>query len=82
MKPLVGLLRDKTPKFSDGTVGADVARMVKTFGRGMFVDVVKPKPKLGKNNNVVVSNSNSTWLKALFYQSNLSLFTTFHHSSP
>ena len=49
MKQLVGLLRDKLPKFSEGTVGADICRMVKTFGRGMFVDVVKPKPMLGKN---------------------------------
>jgi hypothetical protein len=47
MKPLIGLLRDKTPKFADGTIGSDIARMVKTFGRGMFVDVIKPKPMLG-----------------------------------
>ena len=47
MKQLVGLLRDKLPKHSDGTIGTDITRMVKTFGRGMFVDVVKPKPTLG-----------------------------------
>jgi len=49
MKPLVGLLRDKTPKFADGTIGADIPMMVKTFGLGMFVDVVKPKPQLGES---------------------------------
>ena len=48
MKQLVGLLRDKLPKISEGTVGSDISRMVKTFARGMFVDVVKPKPMLGK----------------------------------
>ena len=47
MKPLMGLLRDKMPKYADGTIGSDITRMVKTFGRGMFVDVIKPKPVLG-----------------------------------
>jgi hypothetical protein len=51
MKPLVGLLRDKLPRFADGTIGTDISRMVKTFGRGMFVDVTKPKPTLGEMNS-------------------------------
>ena len=54
MKPLVGLLRDKTPKFADGTIGSDIPRMVKTFGRGMFVDVTKPKPQLGESEQEVM----------------------------
>jgi len=47
MKPLVGHLRDKVPKTADGTVGTDIPRLVQTFGKGMFVDVLKVQPKLG-----------------------------------
>lgn len=50
LKPLVGLLRDKLPKTLDGTIGSDIPMMVKTFGRGMFVDVLKVKPALGMAN--------------------------------
>jgi hypothetical protein len=48
MKQLVGHLREKVPKLSDGTIGTDVPRLVKSFGKGMFVDVLKMKPTLGK----------------------------------
>lgn len=48
MKQLVGQLRDKVPKLTDGTIGTDVPRLVKTFGKGMYVDVLKMKPTLGK----------------------------------
>jgi hypothetical protein len=57
MKQLVGLLRDKIPKFSEGTIGTDITRMVKTFGRGMFVDVVKPKSMLGKGQKTFRTSS-------------------------
>ena len=39
MKPLIGVLRDKVPKKSDGTVGPDIVKMIKTFRSGMVVEV-------------------------------------------
>ncbi len=39
MRVLTGMLRDKTPKQLDGTVGSDVAKMVRTFRSGMVVQV-------------------------------------------
>ena len=60
MKQLVGHLRDKLPKLTDGTIGTDVPRLVKTFGKRMFVDVHKMKPTLGeKQMKNFVINSNS-----------------------
>ena len=47
LNQLVGMLRDKTPKVQTGTVGTDLALLVKTFSSGMLVDVKKPKPTPG-----------------------------------
>jgi hypothetical protein len=71
MKQLIGLLRDKTPKFMDGTIGADIARMVKTFGRGMFVDVVKPKPMLGESRGRFFKAKLAPTEKVCAYRKNL-----------
>jgi len=47
LKPLLGVLREKMPKKIAGTVGTNLDQMVKTFGHGMSVSVVKPKQTLG-----------------------------------
>jgi len=47
MAPLNNILRDKVPNVKEDTVGPDVAILVKTFAKGMVVDVNKVKPQLG-----------------------------------
>ena len=47
MKPLVGVLRDKMPSVNNGMIGTDIPLMIKTFGKGMIVEVTKVKPALG-----------------------------------
>ena len=77
MKLLIGLLRDKTPKYADGTIGSDIPRMVKTFGRGMFVDVTKPKPQLGESLSDMTANIEGASKKKLYMGPRL----IFHASS-
>jgi len=47
LKPLLGILREKFPKKTNGTVGTDIEKLVKTFTNGQLVDVKKPKTTLG-----------------------------------
>ena len=47
MGPLNNILRDKVPSAKDDTVGPDVSILVKTFAKGMVVDVHKVKPEFG-----------------------------------
>jgi len=47
MAPLTNILRDKVPNAKEDTVGPDVAMLVKTFAKGMVIDVNKVKPQLG-----------------------------------
>lgn len=47
MGPLNNILRDKVPAAKDDTVGPDVSILVKTFAKGMVVDVKKVKPEFG-----------------------------------
>jgi len=44
---LAGILREKLPRFADGTIGTDIPLIVATFTRGMIVNVKKVKPSLG-----------------------------------
>ncbi len=46
MRTVAGMLRDKTPKVSDGTVGPDVEKMITIFRSGMVINVKKPVPSL------------------------------------
>ncbi len=39
MRSVAGMLRDKTPKKLDGTVGQDIQKMIRTFRSGMTVQV-------------------------------------------
>jgi len=47
MGPLNNILRDKVPNLKEDTVGPDVSILVKTFAKGMVVEVNKVKPQLG-----------------------------------
>ena len=47
LKPLINILRDNVPMVKNGTIGEDIGLLVKTFGRGMEVQIRKVKPDLG-----------------------------------
>jgi len=47
MGPLKNILRDKVPSVILDTVGPDVGILVKTFAKGMTVDIKKVKPQAG-----------------------------------
>eukprot|EP00088_Acartia_fossae_P058702 TRINITY_DN6909_c0_g1_i3.p1 TRINITY_DN6909_c0_g1~~TRINITY_DN6909_c0_g1_i3.p1 ORF type:complete len:408 (-),score=122.98 TRINITY_DN6909_c0_g1_i3:99-1322(-) len=51
LKPLIGILRDQFPKKTLGTVGTDMAKLVKTFSNGQYVEVEKPSDVIGYNND-------------------------------
>lgn len=46
MKPLIGILREKVPQKKNGTVGADIKKMVRTFRTGIEVQVKKLTPSI------------------------------------
>jgi len=48
LKPLIGILRDNFPKKTNGMVGKDMEKLVKTFQNGQLVEVKKPKSTLGR----------------------------------
>ena len=39
LKPLIGILRDNFPKKTNGMVGKDMEKLVKTFQNGQLVEV-------------------------------------------
>ncbi|XP_023319715.1 uncharacterized protein LOC111694891 [Eurytemora carolleeae] len=51
LRPLLGVLREKFPKKTLGTIGTDLEKMVKTFKNGQLVEVKKPKSTLGYNDD-------------------------------